>query len=84
MTMDARHGGPPDPGRQQPDGRERLWAVVRIVLGLAQVMGATVAAWCLVQTGTSVLTLGAAAVTGLLVIVSKLLFRGPGPPGATE
>ena len=70
-----------DPPGEQPTAREKAWAVVRIVLGLAQVMGATVSVYCLIQTGTSTLTVVSVAITGLLVVLSKLLFRGPGGPG---
>ncbi len=59
-----------------PTPAERRWAVVRILLGTAQVMGATVSAYLLLQTGTNAWSLGAVTVTGLLVVLSKLLFRG--------
>jgi hypothetical protein len=49
---------------------------VRIALGLAQVMAATATAYLLVVTGVSTLTAWAIAGTALLVVLSKLLFRG--------
>lgn len=52
----------------------RMWAVVRIGLGLAQVMGATVILYALVQTGISALTIGATVVTLGFIVLSKLLF----------
>jgi hypothetical protein len=70
-----------EPSGDRPTAREKAWAVVRIVLGLLQVMGATATAYCLIQTGTSTLTIVAVAVTGLLVILSKLLFRERGGSG---
>lgn len=63
---------------EPPDGqgnfRDRVRAF-RIVLGLARVMGATVSLYFHLATGTSSLTVWAVAVTGLLVVLSKLLFR---------
>jgi hypothetical protein len=58
-----------------PPGGGRWRAVARIALGLAQVMAATVTLYLLTSTGTSTLTYGAAAVAGLLVLLSKVLFR---------
>ena len=55
--------------------RERVWAVVRMVLGLLQMMGAVVALYCLVATGLSELTVGAVAVTCVFMTASVLLFR---------
>ncbi len=63
------------PAFRPPTPAERRWAVVRILLGTAQVMGATMSAYLLLQTGTNAWSLGAVAVTGLLVVLSKLLFR---------
>ena len=68
---------------ERPTIREKAWGVVRIVLGLAQVIGATASAYVLVQTGLSTLTLVAVVITGLLVVVSNLLFRDPDGPGGT-
>jgi len=64
------------PPSKPPTPEARRWAVVRILLGTAQVMGATVSAYLLLQTGTNQWSLGAVAVTGLLFAVSKLLFWG--------
>ena len=61
-----------------PTAREKCWAVMRIALGTAQVMAATAGLVLMVETGTSVPTMATIAVAGLLVVVSKLLFRRPG------
>jgi hypothetical protein len=53
--------------------KERRWALVRILLGQAQMMGAVVAAYLLILTGMNDWSLG--AVTALLTTVSLLLFR---------
>lgn len=53
---------------------KRLLGACRVVLGLAQVMAATVTLAFLVQTGTSGLTVTATLVTLSLVVLSKLLF----------
>jgi len=58
-----------------PTGNEKAWAVVRVILGQAQMMGAVVSFYFLVQTGVNALSLGAVVVTGLLTTTSILLFR---------
>jgi hypothetical protein len=64
---------------------ERGWAGVRLVLGLAQMAGATVGVCLLLRTGITGLTLGVVGVTGLLTVASRRFFKGtrlpPGPPG---
>lgn len=55
--------------------RERKLAFLRIGLGTAQIMGATVSLILLLQTGTSGLSVGAVVLTGLITVVSMLLFR---------
>jgi hypothetical protein len=61
------------------------WVVCRMVLGLAQMVGAVIGACLLFQTGVSGPTLGTFAVTTFLTVVSKLLFKSrsmpPSPPG---
>jgi len=64
-----------EPNGQRQRARERWWAVVRILVGQAQIIGATVAVYFLIQTGTSVPSLIALGVTALMFLVSKLLFR---------
>jgi hypothetical protein len=57
-----------------PTGHEKAWAVVRVILGQAQMMGAIASFCLLVQTGVNALSLGAVVVTGLLTTTSMLLF----------
>lgn len=66
------------PDRDQPTSKEKAWAVVRMVLGLAQMMGAVVSFYLLAQTGMNAFSLGAVVVTCLLTTISVLLFRGRG------
>jgi hypothetical protein len=62
------------PGQSYNAGMNKGMALVRVALGLTQVMAATVTLYFLVQTGMSNLTTVATVVTLLLVVVSKLLF----------
>lgn len=57
-----------------PNNEKRL-AVFRMVLGTAQVMGATITLVFLVETGASVLTYTAAGTTLGLVIASRVIFK---------
>jgi hypothetical protein len=54
----------------------RLAAVSRIILGLAQMFGATFSAVLLLQTGVNAASLGATAITLILTVLSRVLFRG--------
>jgi hypothetical protein len=56
-------------------GGKKPWAVIRIALGLAQVMAATGSLVFLLQTGMSALAVTATFATVLFVVASKLLFR---------
>jgi len=64
--------GPP---HELPRTGERLWAVVRLVLGVGQIMGATAGFSLLLQTGLSSPTLWVVAATTGLMLTSKILFR---------
>ena len=55
--------------------RERVWGVFRIVLGLGQIMGATMSLYLIIQMGIGALSLVAVLVTLSLTILSRLLFR---------
>lgn len=52
----------------------RPQGVLRVGLGLAQVMGATVACYLLLTTGMSNLTVWATTATLFFLVVSKVLF----------
>lgn len=56
--------------------KKRTVGVVRIALGIGQIMGATVSLILLLQTGVNGLSVSATVLTGLLTLASKLLFRG--------
>ena len=62
-----------------PTDAERKWAIVRLVLGLAQVVGAVVSLALLIRTGATAEALTAVAVTGLCTTVSVLLFGARTP-----
>jgi len=53
----------------------RQLAIVRIILGIAQIMAATMTAMFLMQSGVNSLSLWSGAVTVALVIASNLLFK---------
>lgn len=56
--------------------KERRWAWIRLVLGLAQMFGAVLSVTLLVLTGVTSAALTVVAVAGLLTTVSVLLFGG--------
>ena len=55
--------------------REIAWAIVRLILGVIQIVGATAGLVFLIGTGASRTTLTVAAVTGLFTVLSRILFR---------
>lgn len=59
--------------------REQKWAIVRLTLGMLQVMSAATAAILLFRTGVNELSLGAAGVAGLFTLISIILFRNREP-----
>jgi hypothetical protein len=59
-----------------PDLRIRRTAVIRIILGNAQMFGAVLAVVLLLLTGINGVTLGVAAATALLTVTSLILWRG--------
>jgi len=75
MAMTPLHENPPSSNRSRISARIRRLAFVRIVLGAGQIMGATVSVILLLQTGVNGLSLSATAITGVLMLASKLLFR---------
>jgi len=56
-------------------GGTRKRAVIRLVLGQLQIMGATAGLLLLVQTGVTDWTVGIVAATGLVGVASRLSFR---------
>jgi hypothetical protein len=70
--MEPKMRTPPD----KPTTKEKIRAVGQIALGLAQVMAATVALYLLVTTGINDWSISAAALTGLLIVTSRILFGG--------
>lgn len=57
-----------------PTSRERVWAIVRIGLGIAQMTGATTTVVLLIETGVSTVSLAATVATCALTTLSVLLF----------
>lgn len=53
---------------------ERRWAVVRLVLGTAQIMVATFATVVLLTHGVDQIAIGAGVVAVLLIVTSRILF----------
>jgi hypothetical protein len=64
----------PDSTGKHPTARERRWAVVRLALGQAQMIGAIVSGYLLLTTGINEWSLGGAVLTCTLTTVSVLLF----------
>ena len=56
--------------------RQPLMAVLRIILGTGQIMGAIVTLILLLRTGVNGLSLSAILITVLLTLASKLFFHG--------
>ena len=56
--------------------KERPWAWIRLLLGLAQMFGAILSVTLLVLTGVTSAALIVVVVTGLLTTVSVVLFGG--------
>jgi hypothetical protein len=52
----------------------RVLAVVRLVFGTLQVIGATMGLVFLLETGVSVLTVATVAITAVIYITSRILF----------
>ena len=61
---------------QQAGLSQRRWALVRLGLGLAQIIGATMTLYFLVQTGESGPTFWSAGITACFTLTSRALFKG--------
>ena len=57
--------------------REIAWAIVRLILGVIQIVGATAGLVFLIGTGASRITFAVVAVTGLSTVLSRILFQQP-------
>jgi hypothetical protein len=66
-----------DPMR--PDTGNRRWAALRVILGFAQVFGATLGIVLVLRTGVNALSLMVVVLTGLCTTVSVLLFGRDAP-----
>lgn len=55
--------------------RTRKWAIVRLIFGQAQVIGATMTLVFVIQAGTSGVTIWAAVLTAMVTLTSLLLFK---------
>ena len=55
--------------------REIAWAIVRLILGVIQIAGATAGVVFLIGTGASRATFAVVSVTGLFTLLSRILFR---------
>jgi aquaporin NIP len=53
---------------------KRRWAIIRLVLGITQIVGATISLVLFIRTGVSKLSIGACVVTTFFAIMSRLLF----------
>ncbi len=62
--------------QRPPTSTERRWALVRYLLGIAQMFGAIVSALLLFLTGVNSLTLWGVVITGAFTTISVLLFGG--------
>ena len=60
----------------QKDRSIRRWALLRLGLGMLQVIGAITGFILLLQTGPSTLTVAVATVTAFFMAISLTLFRG--------
>ena len=48
---------------------------MRLFFGVMQMTGATAALICLIQTGVSVVTVATVTITGVIALISRLLFK---------
>lgn len=76
LRPEDRDIGPSPPGN--PLARAR-WAVLRLALGIAQMVGAVAALLLIMAMGLNALALAAVASTSVLTTVSVLLFGSQGP-----
>ncbi len=75
MAMTPSNEIPPTHNQPPLSAKARGLALARIVLGIGQIIGATVSLILLLQTGVNGLSVSATVFTGLLTLASKLVFR---------
>ena len=63
---------------------EKVWAIVRLILGLLQIVTSSMAFVLLMNLGTHPVALGAAAVACGFTLTSLLLFRGKRQHGSGD
>lgn len=62
--------------RDEPPSRSKVaWTVVRVILGLAQMVGASASLILLLLTGVNAWSIGGAVITSIITLTSILLFR---------
>ena len=64
-----------DPASEESTDEQRKRALLRLVLGQAQVFGAAMTLVLLIREGATPLVLWSTAITGVITITSILLFR---------
>ena len=70
----------PDDLHRRDANNDLRWAVVRLVLGIGQMVGAATAVLLMISGGFSELALGAVVVTCVLTTISIVLFGSRRPP----
>lgn len=63
---------------------EKLWAIVRLILGLLQMFASSMALVLLMNLGTHPVSLAAAGAACALTVTSLLLFRGQRRHGSND
>lgn len=63
---------------------ETFWAIVRLILGLLQIVSSTMAFVLLMNLGTQPIALGTTALACGFTLTSLLLFRGKRRPGSGD
>jgi hypothetical protein len=71
-------------GREAASAHIRRWAVVRLILGVLQMLGASLSLGVIVRGGVTPLAMTAVIITGMLTGISMMLFQvlRAGPQGA--
>jgi hypothetical protein len=67
--------GTADASVKRPNARERRRAILRLLLGQSQMVGATATLILVIQQGVTPTALWGATISGLITLVSLVLFR---------